>query len=245
MTGMNCAALAPVPMTATRLPVEVEASGPARRMERRPREGVPAVDLGEVRPVELAGGADHGIHGDVLDLAVRPPGAQRPRAVVVGPCHRLDLRLQAHVLQQAVLLGEGPEVAAEDVLGGVVHRPVVPLGEGVAVVVVGVVDPASRIGVLPPRAAHVRVLLDHDEVDAGLLEAVRGEQPRHAGADDRHGVRQLGSELVSVPGRRPQVLARDGELLLQERDVLAHHLGARGELHHLHQVVLGRRRRPR
>ena len=58
-------------------------------------------------------------------------------------------------------------------LRAVVQRPVVALGERVAVVVVRDVDPAAGIGVLQPRAADVGVLVEHDVGHAGLLPGGR------------------------------------------------------------------------
>ncbi len=58
ISGMNCTALAPVPITATRLPREIDVVVPPRRVERRARERVAAGDVGERRPVELADRAD-------------------------------------------------------------------------------------------------------------------------------------------------------------------------------------------
>ena len=160
----------------------------------------------------------------------------------VRPRRRLDLGVEPDVLQQAVLLGEVAEVSGEHVLGGVVHRPVVALGERVAVVVARVVDTAPRIGVLPPRPADLLVLLQHHEGDPGLLQAVGSEQPGHPGADDGDLVAHVGGQLLLRPARCPTVLAGHPQLLLEQRHVLAHHLGAGGELHHRHQVVLRRRR---
>ena len=65
ISGMNCTALAPVPMTATRLP-EVDLMVPTRRVERRARERADPVDVGEGRPVELADRADDRVDLDRL-----------------------------------------------------------------------------------------------------------------------------------------------------------------------------------
>ena len=82
------------------------------------------------------------------------------------------------------VVGAVAEVVEQHVLRREVERPVVALRERVAVVVVRVVDPAAGIAVLPPRAADFAVLLDDHEGDAGLVQAVRGEQTGHAGPDD-------------------------------------------------------------
>ena len=48
------------------------------------------------------------------------------------------------------------------------------------------VDAATRIGVLVPGAADVRVPFDDLERNAGFLQTDAGEQARHARADDHH-----------------------------------------------------------
>ena len=105
---------------------------------------------------------------------------------------------------QLECVGAALEIVEQHVLGREVQRPVVALRERVAVVVVRVVDPASGIRVLEPRPADVVVLLDDDEGDTGLLQAVRGEQPRHPGTDDqRRGSRRPGAiSSMRQPGAR-------------------------------------------
>ena len=147
---------------------------------------------------------------------------------------------EADVLAQLERVGAAAEVVEQHVLRREVERPVVPLRERVAVVVVRVVDAATGIGVLEPRAADVVVLLDDDEGDAGLLQPVRGEQPRHARADDQHDEVDAGRELVGLPPRRAPVLAAVRELLLEQREVVRHLRAADGVLHDLEQL---RRRR--
>ena len=99
---------------------------------------------------------------------------------------------------QTELVGAGFEIVEEHVLGREVQRPVVSLRKRVAVIVIGVVDAASGIGVLEPGTAYVGVLLDDHEADARLLESMAREQARHACADDDHCERGVGRDV----GRR-------------------------------------------
>ena len=87
----------------------------------------------------------------------------------------------------------------------------------VAVEVVLDVDAATRVVVLEPRAPDVVVLLEHHDLDAGLAEPVRGDDARHAGADNAHGHARTRTDLADRPGRPPQVGAVEGELGLVER----------------------------
>ena len=119
-------------------------------------------------------------------------------------------------------VGAPLEVVEQHILGREVQRPVVALREGVAVVVVRVVDPAPRVAVLEPRAADIAVLLQDDEGDAGLLQPMRGEQARHARTDHRDAEVDVGCHVVLVPARSAAVLAAVGQLLLEERQVRLH-----------------------
>ena len=73
------------------------------------------------------------------------------------------------MVTNAELVDAAAEVGVQLGLRRVEVRPVVALGERVAVVVVGDVHPAARVGVLLPGAADVVVLLEDRVVDAGLL----------------------------------------------------------------------------
>ena len=90
------------------------------------------------------------------------------------------------------------------------------------------VHPAARIGVLQPGSAHIVVLVEHHAVDAGLLEAVRGQDPRHARPDDGHRVIDGAVRRPGTVGEwlwHPQVSA-DRELLGQHRAVAVVQVGA-------------------
>ena len=173
-----------------------------------------------------------------------PRSSTVQRCVVVRPggrdCTSVRKRMSS---AQAEGVGAVAEVAVQHRLGGVVERPVVALGERVAEVVVGVVDPAPRIAVLVPGAADVVVLVDDDEVDARLGEAVAGEQARHAGPDDQHAEVGVGGDLVLAPGGAAPVLAAVGQLLLQQRQVGGDVEAAHGVAHDAEDVGVGRRGR--
>ena len=196
ISGMTWMALAPVPMTATRLPV--------RSTSWRHRAG------GTTGPRTSRRPGSRGMCGRLscptalitasTTTVSSPSGAAQhdgPAAVVVRPPGRHDLGAEPDAVAQPEGVGAGLEVAVQHRLGRVVERPVVALGERVAEVVVGVVDPAARIAVLVPGAADVVVLLDDQEVDARLGEAVPGEQARHAGTDDED------AEVGARARRRP------------------------------------------
>ena len=137
-------------------------------------------------------------------------------------------------------VGAPPEVVEEHVLGREVERPVVALRERVAVVVVRVVDAATGIRVLEPRAADVVVLLDDDELDAGLLQPVRGEEARHSRADDDAAESGARREVGGAPTGRAAVLAAVRELLFEKREVVGHLRAADRVLHDVEEVVVGR-----
>ena len=121
------------------------------------------------------------------------------------------------------------------------QRPVVALRERVAVVVVRVVDPTARILVLVPGAADLGVLLEDDDVDAGLREPVRGEQPGHARADDRDAEVGVGRDVGLAPLRCAPVVAAERELLLEQRQVVGQ-LGAADDVRGDPQQVVARGR---
>lgn len=83
-----------------------------------------------------------------------------------------------------MLVGDAFEIALDLALQGEVARPVV-LGERVRVDVVGGVHARAGVAVLVPGAADFGVLLDHDIRNARALQADRGAQAGHAGADDQ------------------------------------------------------------
>ena len=123
---------------------EVDVVVPPCGVERRPGEVVHAVDRRHVRPVQLADCRDHGTE---RRASIRPSGPSISRvhtSVVVRPRHRRHLVTETDVLADAELVRAGPEVVEQLRLGREVVRPVVALGERVAVHVVRHVDTAAR-----------------------------------------------------------------------------------------------------
>ena len=148
--------------------------------------------------------------------------AHVPHEVGVGPVRGDHLGREADVLAQPERVRAPLQVVEQHVLGREVQRPVVALRERVAVVVVRVVDAAPGIRVLQPRAADIRVLLEDDEGHSGLLQPVRGEQPRHARADDQHTEVDIGRDLVLAPAGCTPILAAVRELFFEQREVRTH-----------------------
>ncbi len=221
---------------------EIDRRIPPGRMERRTGEAVAALDVRISRLVELPHGAHDRVGNEGLLGAVGPPDAHRPGQVVVRPVGGQHLGRELDVFADAEHIGALLEVAVQHVLRREVERPVVTLCEGVAVVVVRVVDATPRIRVLPPGAADAGVLVDDHERHARLLQPVRGEHARHAGADDQDAEVDTGRELVELPARCTTVLAPVGEFLFEQREVGGHRYATDGELEDLEELAVRRRR---
>ena len=198
---------------------------PAGRVERRSGERLAALDLRQLRAVELTDGADDRVGRDGPLVAVGVDRAHRPRRRVLVPLDRGHLGVEADVRADAELVDALAEVLVELGARAVVERPVVALGERVAVVVVRDVDPAPGIAVLQPGAADVGVLVQHDVRHVGLGQAVGGDDAGHAGADDDDLEVAVRVDVVLVPPGRPQV-GRQGQLLAHHRQVLVDLLAA-------------------
>ena len=195
-------------MTATRRPASSTVSSQAAEWNDGPAKLLPARDGGEGRAVELAHRADDRVELlRRLDAVGGPHGHGPPMRGVVeaGLGH---LAVEADARPEVQLLGRRLQVGQEVGLGREPRDPVVGLGEGEAVELVGHVDPAARVDVLEPGAAHVAVLLEHGDVDAGLAQPVRRRQARGAGAD--HGAAERAADVGRVPasGRRGSVPSR-------------------------------------
>ena len=220
------------------LPREIDARVPSRRVKRRAREAIAPRDVGKLRTVELADGAHDGVGFEGLLGAAGDAHTHLPPVVIVVPRRREDLGLEADVLAQSERISTRTEVTVQHVLRREMERPVVTLCERVAVVVIRVVDAASRILVLPPGAADITILLEDHERDAGLLQAMGREQPRHPRADD-HDV-EVGPGFGHVPCRRSAILTPIGQLLLEEGQVGGHVGSAHRVLHDPQQhLVVG------
>ncbi len=87
------------------------------------------------------------------------------------------------------------------------------------------------------------VLLEDNDVEAGLVEPVGGGQAGHASADHRDPVGPIRRQLVLAPRGRAQVLT-DAELLAQQLEVVVDRRAPGRELEQPTQLVhLGRRSR--
>ena len=208
-SGMNCSALAPVPMTATRLPVRSRSWRHSAEWKYSPAKSAMPSMVGHsgrfswptaemtASPVMVSAHAvaQRSARSTAWSRRSRRPTGRRCRSGCAA-ARRRPRRSRG-------------STRCEHTLGRVVERPVVALRERVAVVVVRVVDAAARVDALVPRAADVVVLVEDRERHPGLLQAMRRQQPGHARADDHHVERTTGSDLGDVPPRSPTVLARD------------------------------------
>ena len=163
-------------MTATRRPDSSTVSSQAAEWKDGPVKRSRPVDGRKGRAVELPHRADDGVDGLGRLVPVGGPHGQRPLPgglVETGLGH---LAPEADALPQAQVLGRPLEVGQQVGLGREAGDPVVGLREGEAVELVGDVNPAARVDVLEPRAAHVAVLLEHRHGHAGLAQPVRRGQ---------------------------------------------------------------------
>ncbi len=215
------------------LAAQVDVVTPFCGMERRPLEGPDPLDLRDPRLVELADRAHDGIGLDGLLGAILPADFDTPDGAGLIPAQALDPGLETDVLLQAVLGRNAAEVFQQLRLRREVLRPAMVRLEGIAVHVVGIVDPAAGIGVDQPGAAHVGVGLDDLERHARLAQANAGQQARHPRPDHQHlqparGLLQL--RLFEL--RVLAALAGDGQLVGQEVGVFLRHRHAADEVHH-------------
>src|SRR5262249_40578868 len=133
-----------------------------------------------------------------------------PRAIVLVPARAEHFGRVANAVGDAEERDAPTEVVEQYRLGRVVLRPVGRLRGRVAVEVVLDVDAATRVVVLEPRAPDVVVLLEHDDVDAGLTKPVRGDDARHPRADDADTDVRIRADPADRPGWLPQVRAVEG-----------------------------------
>ena len=187
---------------------------PRRRVERGSSERLPALQGGKRRPVELAHRADDRVEcmGPLGPVAVAH--RQRPHAGLVVEARLGHLGREADAVPEPQPLGHPLQVRQQVGLRREPRDPVVGLGEGEAVELIGHVDTAPGVDVLEPGAAHVAVLLEHRDRDAGLSHPVRRSQTRSARPD--HGAAERATHLVHVPCGPAGIAPRQGELLHEE-----------------------------
>ena len=212
---MHWTAVAPVPMMATRLSVSGQvplgvATGivvvPAAGVEGMALEGGDAWDTRQLWPIERSVGHGHELGSD----GVTPVGVNNPASARVVPAHLAHPGLEAGVLVQVVVAGDG--LAVFEDLGCVrifVFRDVVQLLEQRQVAIRLDVAHGAGVAVPIPRAAEVTGLLNHPEVvEAGLAQPSAHEQTAETAADDSHlhlvvergAFGPLGVGVVSVAG---------------------------------------------
>ena len=134
-----------------------------------------------------------------------------------------DVVLVHHPLEVGLQLG----LLGEEV------RPFVGWLEAVAVEVISDVDPRAGIGVLPPRSADTRVLLDDRERDTRFLQPDPGQQTGFTAPDDDDGKVVTGGDVQRRAG--PSVASVELHLLEHHRNVFLGHRLADQPLHHLVQ----------
>ena len=123
ISGMNWTALAAVPMTPTRRPIELVRRVPSRRMEQPSREGVDPFDLGPGQLVEHADAGDHDVEHEPLARRA----AERPLRSLVVPARPGHLGVEANPLPQAVRVDDPVEVR-EDLVARAVRAAPIELG---------------------------------------------------------------------------------------------------------------------
>ena len=154
-----------------------------------------------------------------------------------------NMGFETDVLTQPVFVRRALEIAEQNVLRGIVIRPIVVRLEAERIHVVWIVHAAAGIGILQPCPADIGVLLDHIEGYAGLLQANGGEDAAHAGADhDNAHSAACRAQFFGVPMRMLYIFTGKAEFLLHERHVVFGNVRAGEEIHHLAHGG-GRRRR--
>ena len=224
------------------LAFEIVCRLPLRGVECGAVEGAEALDVRELRAVELPHRRDDRVGVDHV-LAVGSSDLHLPVPVVYVARFE-HFRGQPNVVPDVEFGCDPVEVVEQDVLAREVLRPVVGC-ERVRVGVVRAVHAAARISVLEPGAADVRVLVDDGVADAGLLELDRREETGHAGAD--HEDVELAPLCVRhVVERHPVgVFVEDLQFGREERAVAGVEFPADDEVDHLLDEFGRRRRRCR
>ena len=208
-------------------------------MKRRPAKRSGALELWDVRTVQLADGGDDGARLHLGETLVVLAHSDGPHAVLVVPLDGDDFGLPAHMVVQAVFGHHAGEVAPQLGLFGEEVRPLVAGLEAVAVEVVGHVDARPGIAVLPPCSTRASVLLHDGERNVGLLQPNTGQDSRFAAADDDH--RHLRGTVGVQRSRPARVDALEVHLLGEQRQVVVGHTFADRPVHHFPDE-LGRQR---
>ena len=184
ISGTTCTPLAPVPITATRLPVRSTVASHCAVCISVAGEVGETLDVGVPRGAEQSDGADDDVGDDgsaVVELA--PPSVRLVRSTAPVRTERVEHQVAA----QVEIVGDRLEVGEDLRLIGVGAgpRPVRRERERIEVAL----DVACRTGidVLPPRAADtIGTFDDQQVVDASAPQRHRGGQSAEAGPDDHH-----------------------------------------------------------
>ena len=159
---------------------EVVVVVPRRGVERRAPEVLEPGDVGQRRLVQRPGRRDEHLRREGAAARRDPPAAGA--GVPVGA---RDLVPEADPPADARRAGERDEVVLDLAARREQPRPARVRRERQRVEVRGDVARDARVRVLPPRAADLTGLLEHDDVgDAGLAQPDREAQPAEARADD-------------------------------------------------------------
>src|SRR5881275_891781 len=150
----------------------------------RPLEILDAVDLRRLWRRQTAGGHDVIAAGYARTVV----GDELPALTRVIPVRRRDLGAEADVATEVITIGDEAEIAQDFRLRCVFFRPgpgAIEFGiERVAVVDGLDVAACAGIAVPVPGAADVAGLLDHDNGEAGLAQAMQEIEAGKPGADD-------------------------------------------------------------
>ena len=190
-------ALAPVPTTATRLPVRSTSWRHCAEWKAGPvKVSAPGMS-GDDRVRELAHGRDHQVGLERLAVAGGDPPAA-PRVVVL---RGLDLHAGADQVEQPGLARGAAEVVEDLGLGAVAAAPLRVRRPGPGVQRRRHVAGRAGVGVVPPHPAHVvGALEDRDVVDTDPAQRLRDAETAEAGADDHHARRAHGATLEQSTG---------------------------------------------
>ena len=197
---------------------QVDGRVPFGRVHLHAGEGLATWGFGELRPIQLAHGGEHGT--EATELPHSPThGIQFPQRILGVPGSTQHLGVHLDVLADAAALGDGAGVLEDLPALGELLGPVVALGKGEGIGIVGGVEADARVGVLPPGAADFVALFEHRVGNPRLAHAVGGCHARHSGTDDRHGEFAPRSHIPGVPARRAVVLRHQGHVVHEHRMV--------------------------
>ncbi len=158
---------------------------PLGGMHDRTAEHIGSRNVGDLRGRKEAGRADDHLHLALFTRAVRAAERQIPHRALLVERRVLEIVLEADVLEDPVLPGDGFDVPTHLCAPREVLLPGVLILEGVLVGDAEGVDPDVRILVDAPDPADLAAALVEDIRDAELLELDRHGDAGESRADDR------------------------------------------------------------